>query len=42
VDPHAKGASVFSGSYTVKLGNGQQLKGTFLSNYCAFDPGDCD
>jgi hypothetical protein len=41
VDPHAAGATVFTGSFDVTLDNGQQVKASYLSDFCPFDPSDC-
>lgn len=42
VDPYTQGASDFSGSYSVTLGNGQQVNGTYLSDFCPFDISNCN
>lgn len=41
VDPHSSGATVFSGSFDVTLSDGRQLKATYLSDLCPFDPSSC-
>jgi hypothetical protein len=41
VDLYSGGAKVFTGSFDVTLDDGQKRQGTYLADFCPFDPGDC-